>query len=570
MKKFIAIVLSLVFVLSLGTLVFADATKTKVTSTVGVKLQTANTTVPAQHTWKAIKLLDLYNFKDGSTVVTDGSGNAVYQYALNSALSSTQKANLTSALTNAGFSINSETGEIQKNNASIASNSADAKLLAATLAQFASQNNLSGTGIAYTVNTTSFTELPCGYYVIYESTKNASTNDGEVATQPILLDLRPESTSGVTLALKDATVTLDKSVDVDGQGDGDVTPAGQKSTLKYTITTNFPTYGTLPSSRTVSFRIQDAAADGITLNTSSLVVKVDGTAVTTASYFTTKTITASAIDIQFASDYILAHPGSTVTVEYTGSLNTSAAYNNASGNENTATITYPNNPVVSTETDTLTDTAKVYAYDMAFDKLDGATENALSGATFELHLYSGSTVGAVVPLVLSGGNYYACLKDGASGPQVVTASGSVTSFTTSGSPIRIYGLPEGTYAFVETTSPSGYSQLANPVIFTVTGDESNATTHELNGSCTIAVTNGTAKTEASGDSEGASKTSGSAGGVVHVRVRNYRGVNLPATGSTMSLILMIGGGVVVLAGIVALILISRKKKDDDEEATAEE
>lgn len=557
MKKVLAIVLALILVLSVATVAFAAATKTKVTTQKGLTLQ-AGTYSPfstsSSHTYKAVKILDLYTLTGGNTSGT------VYQYGI--ALS--DAAGFQAALTSAGFSYDSETGEIQKNGAAIASNTTngadcDATRLATAIAQYVVSNNISGT----TVSVDASTNLECGYYLVYEASN--SNNDGEVATKPILVDIRPTDTNGKTVALKDAAVALDKSVNVDGTPSGETVAAGQASVLNYTIATNFPTYGVLPSGRTVSFVITDVMPAGIDITESTINVAVGSTSSVSASsstYTKSYNSTTRTLTITFVSSYILAHPGESVVVTYDAKPNTSAVYNNAAGNPNTVSVTFANNPVVSSETDTLTDDAKVYLYDVALNKLDGAG-NALAGATFQMH--TGSPSGTLVNFIKSGDNYYAKLT---TGPAAGTISGtSVTDITVPSTGVTFYGLPAGDYYLVETAAPSGYAALANAVHIKVEEVKSSG---NLTGACKITVENAVVHTSATGTTGSGNATSGTNGSVLHVKVQNYRGVTLPATGSTMSLILMIGGGVVVLGGLLALFFVSKKKKEDEDEATTVE
>lgn len=572
MKKFLTIMMALVLVFSLTITAFAAAEREKVTgesNKVGVTLQDANgyTNTFAGHTYKAVKILDLYRMKDGSSYLTDSSGNPVYQYDIASGIT---RASFLSALSSAGFSFDTTTGEIQKSGAAISSYTAndgastDATRLASAIAQYVESNNIAGT----TLSTSGATRLEPGYWVIYETSNGTNPDDGEVATKPILVDLRLEDVSeGKILALKDAQVELTKDVTVDegetNEGSGETTPGGQGSVFTYDINTNFPIYGVMPSTRTVSFIITDVMPTGLDIDESSVAVKVGGVAVTAGSNTYTKNYNSSTrtLTITFNSACILDHPGQAVEVTYTAIANQSAVYNNAAGNPNTASVTFSNNPVVSSEIETLTDDAIVYLYAFELDKLDGAGA-ALAGATFQVH--AGAANGPLVKFISGTNGYYADLNVDLEDGAAITATG-VTTITVPATGVKFYGMPAGDYYFEELTSPNGYTKLANPVHVKV---EEVLSGGELTGACKIAVENGLVDTSATGTSGSGNATSGTDGSLLHVKVQNYKGVTLPATGSTLSLILMIAGGVVVLGGIVAFILISRKKKDDDEEEVA--
>lgn len=557
MKRVFAIFLALILMMSfVATTAVADATREKVTNKIGVTLQ-ANADAPlntaSNHTYKAVKILDLYRMKDGSAYLSDSSGNPVYQYGI--ALSDT--AGFISALTSAGFTYDGTTGAIQKGGANIASdtsNSAtgsDATRLATTIAQYVQSTGIAGTPVSVGAST----QLECGYWVIYEASNN--NNDSEVATKPILVNILPTQTSGITLALKDAKVTLDKSLSVDGAGEN--VAAGQASVISYTIATNFPTYGILPSTRTVSFVITDTMPAGLDLDESSVKVAVGSTANVAAGSGTyTKSFANNVLTINFVSAYIINNPGAAVTVTYTAKPNTNAVYNNAAGNPNTASVTFANNPVVSSETDTLNDDAKVYLYAVALNKLDGAG-SALANAKFKMHANTAN--GAVVEFVQgAAGKYYA--KLGYNEVAGTISGTTVSEITIPATGVEFYGLPAGDYYLEETESPATYTKLANPVHIKIEEVSANGV---LTGACKITVENGIVDTASTGTTGSGSANSATNGSLLHVKVQNYKGVTLPATGSTLSLILMVVGGVVVLGGIIAFIFIAMKKKNDDEE-----
>ena len=111
----------------------------------------------------------------------------------------------------------------------------------------------------------------------------------------------------------------------------------------------------------------------------------------------------------------------------------------------------------------------------------------------------------------------------------------------------------------ETEAPNGYAKLANVITVQV-----EAVTEEgaLTGAAKVTVTNATAVTDTTGDTEGGDKTTGTTGvSNVNVVVRNFKGISLPETGSVTSIIVMAAGALVVLVG-VAYLLRGRKKDDE--------
>ena len=560
-KKLLAVLLTLATVLSMSMAAFAtggSVTLTKVETTIPVILSSSATGFDATgHTYAAVKIMDLYKVveADGSDA-KDANGKPVYQYklVLTPALAADATA-FTNLLAGAGFTFDSKTGEITKaDGTSIASqagqneNSSDAAQLAALIAQYVVTENIGGT----TVNPGTATNLASGYWVIYE-TSNAK-NDGTVATKPILLDLRPTDASGnaVTqraITLKDATVTLDKKVG-SGETKSDEGTVAIGDTVNYEIDTNFPTYeaNAATTFTGAKFELKDTFSAGLdyvyTDNvTDGVTVKIDGATVT-GGY--TVTYSNRVLTITFTSATILANQGKSVAVTYNATVNGNAVVNKTGGNKNKVELEYSNNPEKATDVKKLEDNVPVYTFAFDLKKLDGADDSQLGGAKFQMK--NGDDV---LYFTVSGETYTLSDKNAEGATNVIE--------TVSGEDITFKGLDAGTYTLTETDAPSGYAKLANVITVQV-----EAVTEEgaLTGAAKVTVTNATAVTDTTGDTEGAEKTTGTTGDSnVNVVVRNFKGISLPETGSVTSIIVMAAGALVVLVG-VAYLLRGRKKDDE--------
>ena len=560
-KKLLAVLLTLATVLSMSMAAFAtggSVTLTKVETTIPVILSSSATGFDATgHTYAAVKIMDLYKVveADGSDA-KDANGKPVYQYklVLTPALAADATA-FTNLLDDAGFKFDSKTGEITKaDGTSIASqagqneNSSDAAKLAALIAQYVVTNNIEETSI--TPGTAK--SLASGYWVIYE-TSNAK-NDGTVATKPILLDLRPTDASGnaVTqraITLKDATVTLDKKV-VSGETKSDEGTVAIGDTVNYEIDTNFPTYeaNAATTFTGAKFELKDTFSAGLdyvyTDNvTDGVTVKIDGATVT-GGYKVT--YSERVLTIKFASATILANQGKSVAVTYNATVNGNAVVNKTGGNNNKVELEYSNNPEKATDVKKLEDNVPVYTFAFDLKKLDGADDSRLAGAKFQMK--NGDDV---LYFTVSGETYTLSDKDAEGATNVIE--------TVSGEDITFKGLDAGTYTLTETDAPSGYAKLANVITVQV-----EAVTEEgaLTGAAKVTVTNATAVTDTTGDTEGGDKTTGTTGvSDVNVVVRNFKGISLPETGSVTSIIVMAAGALVVLVG-VAYLLRGRKKDDE--------
>ena len=560
-KKLLAVLLTLATVLSMSMAAFAtggSVTLTKVETTIPVILSSSETGFDATgHTYAAVKIMDLYKVveADGSDA-KDANGKPVYQYklVLTPALAADATA-FTNLLAGAGFKLDSKTGEITKadgtaidSQAGQNENSSDAAKLAALIAQYVVTENIGGT----TVNPGTATNLASGYWVIYE-TSNAK-NDGTVATKPILLDLRPTDASGnaVTqraITLKDATVTLDKKV-VSGETKSDEGTVAIGDTVNYEIDTNFPTYeaNAATTFTGAKFELKDTFSAGLdyvyTDNvTDGVTVKIDGATVTSGY---TVTYSNRVLTITFTSATILANQGKSVTATYNATVNGNAVVNKTGGNNNKVELEYSNNPEKATDVKKLEDNVPVYTFAFDLKKLDGADDSRLAGAKFQMK--NGDDV---LYFTVSGETYTLSDKNAEGATNVIE--------TVSGEDITFKGLDAGTYTLTETDAPSGYAKLANVITVQV-----EAVTEEgaLTGAAKVTVTNATAVTDTTGDTEGAEKTTGTTGDSnVNVVVRNFKGISLPETGSVTSIIVMAAGALVVLVG-VAYLLRGRKKDDE--------
>ena len=562
-KKLLAVLLTLATVLSMSMAAFAtggSVTLTKVETTIPVILSSSATGFDATgHTYAAVKIMDLYKVveADGSDA-KDANGKPVYQYklVLTPALAADATA-FTNLLAGAGFTFDSKTGEITKaDGTSIASqagqneNSSDAAKLAALIAQYVVTNNIEETSI--TPGTAK--SLASGYWVIYETETSNAKNDGTVATKPILLDLRPTDASGnaVTqraITLKDATVTLDKKV-VSGETKSDEGTVAIGDTVNYEIDTNFPTYeaNAATTFTGAKFELKDTFSAGLdyvyTDNvTDGVTVKIDGATVTSGY---TVTYSNRVLTITFTSATILANQGKSVAVTYNATVNGNAVVNKTGGNKNKVELEYSNNPEKATDVKKLEDNVPVYTFAFDLKKLDGADDSQLGGAKFQMK--NGDDV---LYFTVSGETYTLSDKNAEGATNVIE--------TVSGEDITFKGLDAGTYTLTETDAPSGYAKLANVITVQV-----EAVTEEgaLTGAAKVTVTNATAVTDTTGDTEGGDKTTGTTGvSNVNVVVRNFKGISLPETGSVTSIIVMAAGALVVLVG-VAYLLRGRKKDDE--------
>lgn len=565
-KKIISIALSVLMVLSFSaTALAATAGVTQSNGTAAVTLSGSATGYDASaHSYNAVKLFDLYKVveADGTTQVTDSNGNNVYQYRFTSAWTDAMKTSLQSALNAGGFQIDMNTCEITKSDDSqIATqagqneNASDAAKLASILAKFADQNKATLGTTTMTAGTAA--NLQDGYWVIYEASNSA--NDGTVATKPILLDVRSAEQGGGqrNITLKDATVAVDKTIETANAKSENKDDAQIGDVIDFQVATNFPVYQA-DSATTFTeavFTISDTLSSGLTLDqtAANIVVTVNNANVAKSNAINTSaenetytvTTTANSLVIAFDNDFIMAHQGEAIVVTYKAALNENAAYNDPDGNPNTVTVSYSNNPMKTSDVKTLTDHTENYTYAFDLRKLDGANDSLLAGAVFEMKDSADNTLSFLVD-----NGVYTVVPAG--------TTGAVTAITTTATgDITIVGLDADTYTLTETTAPTGFAQLADPITVVITAKTAGDPA-EITGYYNAAVTNGTAITDAANDTEGANKDASTEGvSDVNVVVRNYHGVTLPETGSISAIVISVSGLIAMLGGAIA----ARKKND---------
>lgn len=271
-----------------------------------------------------------------------------------------------------------------------------------------------------------------------------------------------------------------------------------------------------------------------------------------------------------------------IIVFYKAKLNDSAVIGNStdgskSGNPNTVTLTYSNNPYAEDTGTTIEDTVADFAFKLNLKKVDQGTEKGLGGAVFTIQSNDDNTQG----------QYIASKDDVAA--QVVAGQlvenvdsnnlpdyVQFTSSKVSGKEgtIEVKGLDAGSYKVTEVKAPSDKYTVAKPFIFTITPKyyDTDMKVSEL-------------KAEVSKDDEKRTdiafgELDGSAGdnklngtnnaavnataGEVTINVGNTKSVGLPLTGLNGVTFTWIAGGAVLCIGVAHLIR-SRKQAEESEQ-----
>ena len=388
-----------------------------------------------------------------------------------------------------------------------------------------------------TKGTATFTELGVGYYLVYPQIGSTGTNNR--GTDAMLVNV-PEKNENTSVEIKSTYPTVDKEVQTTVNGE-----FAQNGTAQVGDQVTFHLHSTVPDMSDYDeyqFKFDDTLSNGLTFNTGSVKVSIGNkTIVQNDNTYTVtepSTNNGNKLTITFAKLKTLVESdndistGADIVVSYTAHI-TAAATTTAPA-KNTVTVSYSNNPDGSGWGTSQPSESKVYTYQIDIDKYtgdygDGKNVTRLQGATFQLEATKN---GAAIELVKEENNVYHVKGNNESATDTTVTSDGENKIT-------IKGLKAGTYYLEETTAPTGYNKLTEPVTIVIaTSDAVDTTVTMTNAKYTVAnIANATV-----GDST--------------VAVKNNKGATLPTTGSMGTIGLVILGVAVVLIGV----FMPRKKK----------
>ena len=340
------------------------------------------------------------------------------------------------------------------------------------------------TGIALTASngTASASNLPLGYYFVTSST-GALCN---------LTTTEPSVTIRDKNDMSFDKVDDDESVEV-GQ------PVNYTITTKVPDTTGFTDY---------TFQIADTMSAGLTFKKDVAIV-IGGNPV---ALDPTYTDTGFTVNIPLLNDEgPLYTAGTEIVLTYSAVVNENAV---SKIENNTAVLTYSNDPTDSTSTGTITEEETVYTAKVVINKYDGADQTKatkLDGAQFVL--------------TNAAGKYYFWNETDKKVEWKDTQAQATIVITDDNGAGEFIGLEDGTYSLVEIKAPIGYNKLTDSVSVTVNG--ANATTADLSSLTATA------------------------------DVANNTGSTLPETGGMGTTMIYVAGG--ILVAVAAVLLIVKKR-----------
>ena len=263
--------------------------------------------------------------------------------------------------------------------------------------------------------------------------------------------------------------------------------------------------------------------------------------------------------------------GQKIVVEYSATLNENASNDTGRpGFENDVKLEYSNNPDsddIGQTGETPWDTVVCFTFRMNGVKVnDQDPEVKLEGAKFRLYSDSSCTKEVYVKEAANGDGYTVINRDSVKGDEAPAEA--VEMISDENGIFNIVGLDSQTYHLKETKAPAGYRLLKDPIKITVkaTYSDENRENYAKGDGATDKTLQ---KLEAAAHFKefysgkyseyDNNLTTDVENGTLNIKVVNKVGSKLPATGSTMTVIL-VGAG----TAMMATALIKRKKKMNNE------
>lgn len=209
-------------------------------------------------------------------------------------------------------------------------------------------------------------------------------------------------------------------------------------TANFQINVAIPKYMTGSTGRTVL--IEDSMTDGVTYNDASLKVMV-GESELKADIDYTAEGDGTTFNVKLSDKTIATYGGQTLTITYTGTVDSDAVYDEVDTNTATLTWSYDSYREGTLEA---SDTVTLSYYQLDVTKVDSADSGkVLDGATFDVYKADNTKLGTII-----------------------TANGGKASFGALGA---------GDYYLVETKAPTGYDLDTTHKNFTIKSDDEPST-----------------------------------------------------------------------------------------------
>lgn len=324
--------------------------------------------------------------------------------------------------------------------------------------------------------------------------------------------------------------TTNPTVTIYDKNDMPFNKVDDKNSVDVGMVVNYTVTGKVPDTTGFSaytYQITDKMSDGLTFNQASFHVTVGGNTLST-DYYT--------VDFKKSEnggfDYVLTIKvkelqnlvGQEIKVTYTATVNEKAA---AKIENNTATLTYSNDPADASETNTLKKEQTVYSAKIVIDKYEANSEETkLSGAKFVLYKKVTSGEGEAQTTKEL---FYKWNDTDKKVEWVESIADATVQTTDDKGACSFDGVEDGTYYLRETEAPAGYNLLTTDVEVGING--ASATKADLT---SLTVTK---------------------------EVANGTGEQLPSTGGMGTKMFYAFGSILVLGALVLLVVRRRMRTE---------
>ena len=395
--------------------------------------------------------------------------------------------------------------------AALTDDSDDLKNLLAGLPKYIADKNIAAAKtVTVTFGAATFADLAMGEYFIRPTSSTS-------VYQLMLQKVEPTAVSGtykiddVSFSAKHREVTIKKTADK--------TSVTRNEKVAYTVAVDIPTYSAEATDKTIY--VSDLLPDGLTIDTASINVKINGAAVDPTAYTLDTTATEEhtfklSVSTQQYTDSWTNEGGKKLFITYTATLNDNATTEVNDKETNKATFDYSFYPYVENSHNQKTDTVDVTTFAIKIDKyVNGSPNTKLANAKFDLYRTATTeetNAGGIETIPHTNVQGIKLESD-----LVTDNNGSATfkKYEANGTKYDYY--------LVETQAPNGYNILAKAVKVNFTDADVAATD-----------------------------------GVYTVEVPNSSGITLPITGDE-GIVIFTVIGIAFMAGAVILFVLFHKK-----------
>lgn len=491
-KKFAVLLFTLILVLGLFPMgVFAASSTVTATSTASITINNA----VENDVLKAYKVVDI-TYNEASNHVS---------YAWNSAFADYF----------AGTTSYNDTAYTVEGFATLTDDSAELKNVLAGLPKYIADKNIAvaKTATVGEGGTATFADLEMGEYFIRPS---STTSVYQLMLQKIEPKVEEDSEGNPHYVIEDVTFTAKKEeVTITKTADKTSVTKGEK--VAYTVTVDIPTYSAEATDKTIY--VSDLLPDGLTIDTASINVKINGADVNPTAYNLDITATKDytfklSVSTQQYTNSWTNQGGNKLVITYTATLNNDKTTEVNVIETNTATFDYSFYPYVENSHKQKTDKVDVTTFAIKIDKyVAGSHATKLADAKFDLYR---TATDAEMAAGVTENIPHTTINGIKLESDVVTNDSGVATFEKYEANGEKYD-----YYLVETQAPHGYNILAEAVKVNFTDAEAT-------------------------------------NGVYTVKVPNSSGITLPITGDE-GIVIFTVIGIAFMGGAVILFVLFHKK-----------